>query len=166
MTFLNGITHLTNWLGNVIMPTIAGLFFALAVIRYARGYPHQYIAWAGLMCLMVSGLLRGLEMFAAQSAWNNPDTIWITLRGLVNWTCNVFMPVYAVLQIVQGVLAHGGVGHRLYQGMPWIRHSCGGWLGTGSIWNVAPRGVFCPFIGHQQEPRSARPIFHFATRSG
>jgi hypothetical protein len=109
-------------MGNVIMPTVAGLFFALAVIRYARGYPHQYIAWAGLMCLMVSGLLRGLETFASQSAWNDPDTIWITLRGLVNWTCNVFMPVYAVLQIVQGVLAYGGVGHRHYNGMPWIRH--------------------------------------------
>src|SRR5471030_2314015 len=118
MTFLSGITHLTNWMGNVIMPTLAGLFFALSVVRYARGYPHQYIAWAGLMCLMVSGLLRGLETFASQSAWNNPDTIWITLRGLVNWTCNVFMPVYAVLQIVQGVLAYGGVGQRLYHGIP------------------------------------------------
>jgi hypothetical protein len=105
MNLLNGITNLTNWMGNVIMPTVAGLFFAIAVVRYARGYPHQYIAWSGLMCLMVSGLLRGLETFASQSAWNNPDTIWITLRGLVNWTCNVFMPVYAVLQIVQGVLA-------------------------------------------------------------
>ena len=69
-----------------------------------------------------SGLLRGLETFASQSAWNTPDTIWVTLRGLVNWTCNVFMPVYAVLQIVQGVLAYGGVGQRLYHGMPWVRH--------------------------------------------
>ena len=32
------------------------------------------------------------------------------------------MPVYTVLQIVQGVLAYGGIGHRLYSGMPWIRH--------------------------------------------
>ena len=47
MNFLNGITNLTNWMGNVIMPTVAGLFFALAVVRYARGYPHQYIAWSG-----------------------------------------------------------------------------------------------------------------------
>ena len=53
MNFLDGITNLTNWMGNVIMPTVAGLFFALAVVRYARGYPHQYIAWSGLMCLMV-----------------------------------------------------------------------------------------------------------------
>jgi hypothetical protein len=26
------------------------------------------------------------------------------------------------LQIAQGVLAYGGVGQRLYQGMPWLRH--------------------------------------------
>jgi len=32
------------------------------------------------------------------------------------------LPVYAVLQIVQGVLAYGGVGQRLYHGMPWVRH--------------------------------------------
>jgi membrane protease YdiL (CAAX protease family) len=51
MNFLNGITNLTNWMANVIMPTLAGLFFALAVVRYARGYAHQYIAWSGLMCL-------------------------------------------------------------------------------------------------------------------
>jgi hypothetical protein len=122
MTFLNGITNLTNWMGNVIMPTVAALFFALAVIRFARGYSHQYIAWAGFLCLMISGLLRGLETFAGQAAWNDADAIWITLRGLVNWMCNVFMPVYAVVQIVQGVLAYGGIGHRIYAGMPWMRH--------------------------------------------
>ena len=33
-------------MGNVIMPTVVRpLLFALAVVRYARGYPHQYIAW-------------------------------------------------------------------------------------------------------------------------
>jgi hypothetical protein len=122
MTFLLGITNLTNWMGNVIMPTVSGLFFALAVIRYARGYAHQYIAWAGLLCLLVSGLLRGLETFASQASWNNPDVVWVTLRGLVNWTCNVFMPVYAAVQLLQGVLAYAGVGQRLYHGMPWLRH--------------------------------------------
>jgi hypothetical protein len=120
--FLNGITNLASWVGNVIMPTVAGLFFALAVIRYAKGYSHQYIVWAGFLCLMVSGLVRGLEQFAQQAAWNNGDVAWITLRTLVNWLCNVFMPVYAVIQIVAGVLAYGGVGHRIYAGMPWGRH--------------------------------------------
>jgi len=122
MNFLLGITNLTDWLGNVIMPTVAGLFLALAVVRYARGYAHQYISWAGLLCLMVSGLLRGVETFTQQAAWNNPDLIWITLRGLVNWLCNVFMPVYAAIQVVQGMLAYAGAGQRLYLGMPWLRH--------------------------------------------
>jgi len=122
MVFLNGITNLATWMGNVIMPTVAGLFFALAIIRYAKGYSHQYIVWAGFLCLMVSGLVRGLEDFAQQAAWSNGDVVWITLRTLVNWLCNVFMPVYAVIQIVAGVLAYGGIGHRIYQGMPWARH--------------------------------------------
>jgi len=122
MVFLNGITNLTNWMGNVIMPTVAGLFLALGIVGYAKGYSHSYITWAGFLCLMVSGLLRGLEHFAGQAAWNNGDVVWITLRTLVNWLCNVFMPVYAVTQIVAGVLAYGGIGHRIYQGMPWARH--------------------------------------------
>ena len=122
MVFLNGITNLTNWMGNVILPTVAGLFFALGIVRYAKGYSHSYITWAGFLCLMVSGLLRGLEHFAGQAAWNNGDVVWITLRTSVNWLCNGFMPVYAVIQIVAGVLAYGGVGHRIYSGMPWVRH--------------------------------------------
>ena len=122
MVFLKGITSMTSWMGNVIMPTVAGLFFALGIIRYAKGYSHSYITWAGFLCLMVSGLLRGLEHSAAQAAWNNGDVVWITLRTLVNWLCNVFMPVYAVIQVVAGVLAYGGVGHRIYPGMPWARH--------------------------------------------
>ena len=122
MDFLRGFTNLTNWLGNVILPTLAGLFFAIAIFRFARGSSHGYAPYAGFLCLMVSGLLRGLETFSTQAAWNDPDAVWITLRGLVNWVCNVLMPVYAVLQIVQGVLAYGGIGHRLYSGMPWMRH--------------------------------------------
>ncbi len=35
MSFYNGILHLTNWLGNVIMPTMAGLLFAVAIVRYS-----------------------------------------------------------------------------------------------------------------------------------
>jgi len=67
--------------GNVIMPTVAGLFFALAVVRYARGIPHQYMP-GGLMCLMVSRPTAWPRNIASQSAWNNPDSIGITLRGL------------------------------------------------------------------------------------
>src|SRR6266576_4219004 len=107
MNFLTGITNLTSWMGNVIMPTLAALFFALGVLRYAHGRAHSYAPWAGFLCLMVSGVLRGIEKFAAQAAWNNPDLVWITLRGMVNWTCNVFLPVYSRLQPIDSVGVNG-----------------------------------------------------------
>jgi len=40
MSFYNGILNLTNWAGNVIMPTLGALFIALAVVQFARGYHH------------------------------------------------------------------------------------------------------------------------------
>lgn len=122
MDFLRGITNLTNWLGNVIMPALAALFFVIGILRYGKGYAHGYIPYAGFACLMVSGLLRALETFSLQAAWDNPDLPWIMVRGLVNWSANVFMPVYAVLQITQGALAYGGIGQRLYSGQAWMRH--------------------------------------------
>ena len=51
MSFENGILNLTNWLGNVIMPTMAGLLFAVAIVRYAKGYPWNYSMWAAVAAL-------------------------------------------------------------------------------------------------------------------
>jgi hypothetical protein len=78
--------------------------------------------YAGFAALMVSGLLRAIERFALQRAWNDPDAIWITLLGLVNWSANVFLPLYGVLQVVIGVMHFGGMGFRIYPGAPWARH--------------------------------------------
>lgn len=122
MNFLTGLTNLTNWFGNVIMPTLAGLFFVVSVLRFSRGGSHQYSMYAGFAALMVSGLLRAIERFALQRAWNDPDAIWITLLGLVNWSANVFLPLYGVLQVVIGVMHFGGMGFRIYPGAPWARH--------------------------------------------
>ncbi|MGB8582625.1 MAG: hypothetical protein WCD47_17530 [Candidatus Sulfotelmatobacter sp.] len=58
MSFQNGMPNLTNWLGNVIMPTIAGLFAAAGIYRFGKARPWQHFAWAGLASLMCSGLLR------------------------------------------------------------------------------------------------------------
>ena len=121
MDFLTGLTNLTNWFGNVIMPTLAGLFFVVSVLRFSRGGSHQYSMYAGFAALMVSGLLRAIERFALQRAWNDPDAIWITLLGLVNWSANVFLPLYGVLQVVICVMHFGGMGFRIYPGAPWAR---------------------------------------------
>ena len=84
MSFQNGMLNLTNWLGNVIMPTIAGLFAAAAVYRFGKAQPWQHLAWAAMSSLMCSGLLRALESFSNQAAWNNPDRYWLAILTLVD----------------------------------------------------------------------------------
>ncbi|MCW5979579.1 MAG: hypothetical protein KIT09_15990 [Bryobacteraceae bacterium] len=122
MDFLTGLTNLTNWMGNVIMPTLAGLFFVIAVLRFARGVPFQYSMYAGLAALLISGILRAIETFSQQRAWNDPDAVWVTLLGLVNWSANVILPLYGALQVLIAVLHYGGAGFRLYPGTLWGRH--------------------------------------------
>jgi hypothetical protein len=121
MSFGNGILNLTNWLGNVIMPTMAGLLFAVAIIRFAKGYPWSYSMWAAVTALCVSGLLRAMETFSSQLAWNDPDLVWNTLLNLVNWIGNVFLPIYAVGQVVLGAVEYAGVS-KLMPGSAWLRH--------------------------------------------
>jgi hypothetical protein len=43
---------------------------------------------------MCSGLLRAMETFSAQAAWNNPDRYWISVLTLVDWVGNVLLPLY------------------------------------------------------------------------
>src|SRR5260370_1083474 len=60
MSFNNGILNLANWAGNVILPTLAGLFFAIAILRFARSECYSCPMYGGLLCLMASGLLRAM----------------------------------------------------------------------------------------------------------
>jgi hypothetical protein len=107
MSFTNGILNLTNWTGNVILPTLAGLFFAIAILRFSRGESSTHAMYGGFLFLMVSGLLRAMETFASQRAWSDPDVYWIALLSLVNWICNVLMPVYAGIQVAAGAMRMG-----------------------------------------------------------
>ena len=96
MNLANGLLNLTNWLGNVIMPTVAGLFAAAAIYHFSKGRHYQHLAHAALASLMCSGLLRVLESFSNQAAWNNPDRYWISILTLVNWVGNVPAPIREV----------------------------------------------------------------------
>ena len=58
MNLSNGLLNLTNWLGNVIMPTMAGLFAAAAIYRFSKAHPYSHFGYAALASLMCSGLLR------------------------------------------------------------------------------------------------------------
>ncbi|MGC2261358.1 MAG: hypothetical protein WA474_00525 [Candidatus Sulfotelmatobacter sp.] len=61
MSLSNGLLNLTSWLGNVIMPTMAGLFAAAAIYRFSKGHPYSHLGYAALASLMCSGLLRAME---------------------------------------------------------------------------------------------------------
>ena len=121
--FENGMLNLTNWAGNVIMPTLAGLLFAAAVYRFSKAQPYSHLSWAGFACLMCSGLLRLLEGFVQQAAPGSPDGYWIALLGLVNWTANVILPLYGALQVTIAVLHFGGVLERATIGAAWSRNA-------------------------------------------
>ena len=105
MSFANGLLHLANWLGNTILPTLGCLFIAIAVIQFARGYDHLYSTWSygGLLCLLVSASTRLFESWASGS-YNDPDLYWHGILHMVDWICNVILPVYAVMHVAVGAL--------------------------------------------------------------
>ena len=121
MSFTHGILNLTNWTANVILPTLSGLFFTIAVVRFARSENSSIALYGGLLCLMASGLLRALETFASQRSANDPDVYWIALVGLVDWITNVLMPIYAGLQVTAGALRMGIV-TRIHPSEGWMKH--------------------------------------------
>lgn len=117
-----GILNLTNWLGNVIMPTLAGLFFSAAVYSIGRGLHWQRFAHAGFASLLCSGILRLLEAFSQAAAWNDPDRPWLATLALVNWIGNVALPLYGVIQVSLAVFHFAGLLERLTIGEVWVRN--------------------------------------------
>ena len=121
MSFDNGVLHLANWLGNVIMPTLAAAFIIIAILQFSKGRDSASSMYGALACLMVSGLTRAFETFASQAPWNNPDLYWLSLVALINWIANVILPVYAASQVAAMAL-HLGVFSLVHPTSGWLRH--------------------------------------------
>jgi len=121
MSFDNGVLHLANWLGNVIMPTLAAAFIIIAILQFSKGRDSASSMYGALACLMVSGLTRAFETFASQAPWNNPDLYWLSLVALINWIANVILPVYAACQVAAMAL-HLGVFSLVHPTSGWLRH--------------------------------------------
>src|SRR6187397_239544 len=79
MDFYTGLLNLTNWSGNVILPTLAGLLFSFAVVCFSKGRDYHQWMYGGFLALMASGLLRMMEIFTSQLTWDNPDLFWNAL---------------------------------------------------------------------------------------
>ena len=121
MSFDHGMLNLANWLGNVIMPTLAAAFIIIAILLFSKGREFSRSMYGALACLMVSGLTRAFETFASQGAWNNPDLYWLSIVTLINWVANVILPVYAASQIAAMALRLG-VFSLVHPSSGWLRH--------------------------------------------
>ena len=121
MSFDQGILNLANWMGNVIMPTLAALFVIVAVVQFAKGVEFSRSMYGALACLMVSGLTRAFETFAGQRPWSDPDLYWVALTTLINWLGNVILPVYAAVQVAAGALRMGMFSY-IHPTSGWMRH--------------------------------------------
>jgi hypothetical protein len=121
--FQNGLLNLANWTGNVIMPTLAGLFLAGAIYQFSKSRSHSHLGYAAFAALMCSGLLRALESFAQQAAFNDPDRYWLSILMLVNWVGNVLLPLYGTLQVVLMVTHFAGLLERMTIGEAWVRYA-------------------------------------------
>jgi hypothetical protein len=121
MTFDHGMLHLANWVGNVIMPTMAALFIIIAILEFSKDREFSHSLYGALACLLVSGLTRAFETFASQAAWDNPDVYWLAIVNLINWVGNVLLPVYAAVQVAAGALRLG-IFSFVHPTSGWMKH--------------------------------------------
>jgi len=121
MSLDGAITNLASWAGNVMMPTMAGAFFAGAVYRYSKGGQFEQLLYGGFASLMCSGMLRALEGFVQNAGPTSADGYWTAVMNLVNWIANVILPVFALTQLAAMGMHMGGVVSEIYPGSTWIR---------------------------------------------
>ena len=121
MSLDGAIMNLASWAGNTMMPTMAGLFFAGAVYRYSKGGPFEQLLYGGFASLMCSGMLRAIEGFVQNAGPTSANGFWMATMSLVNWTANVILPMFALIQLVAMALHMGGVVSEFYPGSTWAR---------------------------------------------
>jgi hypothetical protein len=121
MSLDGSIVNLASWAGNVMMPTMAGAFFAGAVFRYSKGGQFENLLYGGFASLMCSGMLRALEGFVQNAGPTGADGYWTAVMSLVNWIANVILPIFALTQLAMMAIHMGGVVSEIYPGSTWIR---------------------------------------------
>ena len=109
MSLDGAVVNLASWAGNVMMPTMAGAFFAGAVYRYSKGGQFEQLLYGGFASLMCSGMLRALEGFVQNAGPTSADGYWTAVMNLVNWIANVILPVFALTQLAAMGMHMGGV---------------------------------------------------------
>lgn len=106
-SFDTALTSMASYLGNVILPTCAGLTLCIGIYSLARKPQsgERYLT-ATMICLLVSGFVRLVEHFSVQQT--GADQFYMALLSMTNWLANVIMPMYAVINIVRAGLSISG----------------------------------------------------------
>jgi hypothetical protein len=136
-SFSSGLIQMANYMGNVLLPIGSALVFGLGIYAYSTSRDGQRYFIAGMACLLVSGIARQAESFVGSST--NSAMFTNGILGLVNWCCNVMLPLYAVLCFARGALAAGGFMERFNIGDDWARYFISGFacLGCSGIVRTA-----------------------------
>jgi hypothetical protein len=122
-SLVNGLLHMTNYLGNLVLPVISALCVILALKAYMDHHNGGRYLIGALAALLASSFVRLAEEFASRST--GPDEYYTALLTMVNWLGNDIMPIVAVFEVCRGILAFSGFAEgaiRSHRGTAWKRH--------------------------------------------
>jgi len=106
-SFLTGIEGLAEWLGYLILPTLAGFCIVMAIYNYKEGQNGERNMVAAILCLMGPAcalLVSAWVTKGAPSTAPGADGYSGALMNALNWVGNVLMPLLAAYNVVRGVL--------------------------------------------------------------
>ena len=106
-SFLTGLEGLTEWLGYLILPTLAGFCIVMAIYNYKEGQNGERNMVAAILCLMGPAcalLVSAWVTKGAPSTAPGADGYSGALMNALNWVGNVLMPLLAAYNVVRGVL--------------------------------------------------------------
>ena len=110
-SFLTGIQGLTEWLGYLILPTLAGFCVVMAIYDFRQGRDGERGMVAAILCLMGPGVALLINAWVTKgppSTASGADAYSGALMNALNWVGNVLLPLPAAYNVARGVLSLGG----------------------------------------------------------
>ena len=118
--FSSGLVYMANYLGNIVLPICSALVIAFGIYAYSQRQDGQRFIVGGMACLLVSGFVREAAFFFGSTT--DSTMFMVGILGLVNWVCNVILPLYAVYCIARGALTLSGFMENYFIGDDWMRY--------------------------------------------
>lgn len=122
-SFLGGLQHLVQWMGNLILPTLAGLCVIIAIYEYSQRRDGERYFVAALLCLLGPACAQLVYSFVTRTPPSGGADVYASgLINAVNWLGNVILPIFAAYNVIRGVLVMGGFMERFTIGDDWTRY--------------------------------------------